>query len=65
MLLLDDRSLRERMGKAARERYLAEFTQSAADRKIADWLSEVAGFQTSGQSQTAESRPVAGEMKSG
>jgi glycosyltransferase involved in cell wall biosynthesis len=40
--LLADKELRERMGRAARARYLAEFTQEAADRKLADWLTEVA-----------------------
>jgi glycosyltransferase involved in cell wall biosynthesis len=41
--MLEDREFREQMGKAARARYLAEFTQEVADRKLADWLSEVAG----------------------
>jgi glycosyltransferase involved in cell wall biosynthesis len=40
--LLENDSLRERMAKAARARYLAEFTQEAADRKLADWLTEIA-----------------------
>jgi hypothetical protein len=40
--LLDDAELRKRMGTAARARYLAEFTQEAADAKLADWLSAAA-----------------------
>jgi glycosyltransferase involved in cell wall biosynthesis len=40
--LLENDRLRERMAKAARARYLAEFTQEAADRKLADWLTEIA-----------------------
>jgi glycosyltransferase involved in cell wall biosynthesis len=40
--LLQDRELRARMGKAARARYLEEFTQEAADKKLADWLSALA-----------------------
>jgi glycosyltransferase involved in cell wall biosynthesis len=40
--MLDDRQLRERMGRAARARYLEEFTQEQADRKLADWLDDVA-----------------------
>lgn len=40
--LLQDDAARERMSKAARERYLASFTQDAADRRLAEWLSEVA-----------------------
>ena len=40
--LLENGELRERMAKAARARYLAEFTQEAADRKLADWLTEIA-----------------------
>jgi glycosyltransferase involved in cell wall biosynthesis len=40
--LLEDSMLRERMGRAARARYLAEFTQEAGDRNLADWLIEVA-----------------------
>jgi glycosyltransferase involved in cell wall biosynthesis len=41
LLLRDDRA-RERMGEAARERYLTAFTQEVADRRLADWLVEVA-----------------------
>jgi glycosyltransferase involved in cell wall biosynthesis len=40
--LLEDRELRERMGKAARTRYLAKFTEEEADRQLADWLDEIA-----------------------
>jgi glycosyltransferase involved in cell wall biosynthesis len=40
--LLRDRSLRERMSRAARDRYLERFTQAAADRALADWLEDVA-----------------------
>jgi glycosyltransferase involved in cell wall biosynthesis len=43
MKMLEDGELRDRMGKAARARYLAEFTQETADRKLAGWLSEIAG----------------------
>ena len=42
LALLDDRTLRERMGRAARGRYLAAFTQEIADRTLADWLASVA-----------------------
>jgi len=40
--LLRDEALRRRMGEAARRRYLAEFTQPKADRRLADWLEDVA-----------------------
>jgi glycosyltransferase involved in cell wall biosynthesis len=40
--LLRDRGLRTRMARASRERYLALFTQEAADRRLADWLLAVA-----------------------
>jgi glycosyltransferase involved in cell wall biosynthesis len=40
--LLDDDDLRKAMGRAARERYLADFTQEAADRALAEWLSRIA-----------------------
>jgi glycosyltransferase involved in cell wall biosynthesis len=40
--LLRDDDVRERMGRAARARYLALFTQEQADRRLADWLEEVA-----------------------
>lgn len=40
--LLEDDDLRERMSRAARERYLACFTQERADRRLADWLEGVA-----------------------
>jgi glycosyltransferase involved in cell wall biosynthesis len=42
--LLGDQLLREQMGKAARARYLAEFTEERADRKLADWLIDVAAY---------------------
>ena len=40
--LLEDSELRARMGERARERYLAEFTQQQADRRLAEWLWSVA-----------------------
>jgi glycosyltransferase involved in cell wall biosynthesis len=40
--LLGDPGLREQIGKSARSRYLAHFTQEAADRRLADWLLSVA-----------------------
>jgi glycosyltransferase involved in cell wall biosynthesis len=40
--LLRDHSLRATMARASRERYLAHFTQGAADRRLADWLLSVA-----------------------
>jgi glycosyltransferase involved in cell wall biosynthesis len=52
--VLDDRQLRERMGRAARSRYLEEFTQEQADRKLADWLTDVAA---------SDSAPVAGARR--
>ena len=42
LLLLRDPTLRERMGEAARARYLERFTQTAADRALASWLEDVA-----------------------
>ena len=36
--LLEDSALRERMSEAARRRYLEEFTQEHADRRLAEWL---------------------------
>ena len=42
LALLRDPALRERMGRAARDRYLARFTQAAADRRLATWLEDVA-----------------------
>jgi glycosyltransferase involved in cell wall biosynthesis len=39
--LLEDHELREAMGQAARERYLANFTQEIADRALANWLSRI------------------------
>jgi glycosyltransferase involved in cell wall biosynthesis len=41
--LLRDRMLCERMGEAARSRYLERFTQTVADRALASWLEDVAG----------------------
>ena len=40
--LLRDKPLRRRMGEAARQRYLDEFTQRQADRRLVDWLEDVA-----------------------
>jgi glycosyltransferase involved in cell wall biosynthesis len=40
--LLRNTDLRERMGEAARNRYLAAFTQEEADRRLADWLWKLA-----------------------
>jgi glycosyltransferase involved in cell wall biosynthesis len=40
--LLGDDELRERMASAARQDYLARFTQEAADRRLAEWLKQVA-----------------------
>jgi len=42
LVLLRDRTLRDRMGRAARERYLERFTQPATDRALASWLESVA-----------------------
>jgi glycosyltransferase involved in cell wall biosynthesis len=42
MRLLDDPELRSSMSRAARDRFLARFTQEAADRALADWLTRVA-----------------------
>jgi glycosyltransferase involved in cell wall biosynthesis len=36
--LVDDGARRERMGRAARARYLERFTEDAADRALAEWL---------------------------
>jgi glycosyltransferase involved in cell wall biosynthesis len=36
--LLTDDDLRERMGRAARERYERSYTQETADRRMAEWL---------------------------
>jgi glycosyltransferase involved in cell wall biosynthesis len=41
--LLEDKELRIRMGEGARRRYLERFTLEHADRRMADWLSRVAG----------------------
>ena len=40
--LLVDGELRQRMARAARGRYLDRFTQEQADRRLADWLEDVA-----------------------
>jgi glycosyltransferase involved in cell wall biosynthesis len=42
LLLLQDTELRERMSAAARARYVERFTQEAADRRLAEWLTQVA-----------------------
>jgi glycosyltransferase involved in cell wall biosynthesis len=42
LALLRDDDLRERMSRAARERYLAHFTQARADEVLAEWLATVA-----------------------
>ena len=42
LALLEDPSLRERVARAARDRYRAMFTQERADEALADWLSSVA-----------------------
>lgn len=41
LTLLADKSLRERIGARARQRWRQRFTQDEADRVIADWLSSV------------------------
>jgi glycosyltransferase involved in cell wall biosynthesis len=43
LLLLSNETLRARMSEAARARYVERFTQETADRRLADWLQEVAG----------------------
>jgi len=40
LALLEDPSLREKMGRQARERFLAEFTSDVMIRKTAHWLEE-------------------------
>jgi glycosyltransferase involved in cell wall biosynthesis len=40
--LVEDEALRERMSAAARERYIALFTQEQADRVLSEWLESVA-----------------------
>jgi glycosyltransferase involved in cell wall biosynthesis len=42
LLLLKDDELKERMSTAARARYLEHFTQEHADRRLAEWLGNVA-----------------------
>ena len=39
LLLLEDEELRDRMGRAARARYLESYTLEASDRRLAEWLS--------------------------
>ena len=39
--LLSDPLLMEQQSRAARDRYLSEFTQDRADRRLADWLVSV------------------------
>lgn len=39
--LLRDSEKRERMGDAARSRYLSEFTQERADARLVEWLTQV------------------------
>ena len=41
LTLLDDKALRDRIGRAARARYLEHFTQEHADRRFADWMTSV------------------------
>jgi glycosyltransferase involved in cell wall biosynthesis len=41
LTLLRDPELRRRMGDAARARYLSEFTEERADRRLAAWLDDV------------------------
>lgn len=48
LLLLEDAALRERMGLAARRRYLDGFTQGNADRRLAEWLASVAAANGKG-----------------
>jgi phosphatidylinositol alpha-1,6-mannosyltransferase len=42
LLLLGDPELRRQMGEAARAHHRAEYSQEIADRRLADWLAEVA-----------------------
>jgi glycosyltransferase involved in cell wall biosynthesis len=44
--LLEDGGLRRDMGRAARERYLAEFTQERADARLANWLAKIAATRS-------------------
>jgi glycosyltransferase involved in cell wall biosynthesis len=44
--LLEDGGLRREMGRAARKRYLAEFTQERADARLANWLAEIAATRS-------------------
>lgn len=46
LLLMRDGELRDRMGRAARTRYLERFTQEAADGALCRWLEGVAGGAT-------------------
>jgi glycosyltransferase involved in cell wall biosynthesis len=43
LALLADQGLREQLGRAARADYEARFRQEHADRRLADWLEEIAG----------------------
>jgi glycosyltransferase involved in cell wall biosynthesis len=42
LLLLSDETLRNRMSRAARARYIELFTQETADSRLAEWLARVA-----------------------
>jgi glycosyltransferase involved in cell wall biosynthesis len=64
--LLDSAELRDRMGNAARDRYLAEFTQAAADKKLADWLSGIESMEGPiVETEAAGRRSVARQIQSG
>lgn len=54
--LVEDVTLRERMSAAARERYLALFTQERADRVLSEWLESVAAA-TSPERETERALP--------
>ena len=41
--ILEDPGLHARMSRSARNRYLASFTQEHADRRLVEWLEQVAG----------------------
>lgn len=47
LLMLGEPGLRERMGRAARERHLGHFTQEIADGRLARWLLDVAAERPS------------------
>jgi glycosyltransferase involved in cell wall biosynthesis len=42
--LFGDEELRDRMSRAARERFLSAYSQEIADARLADWLADVAGI---------------------